>query len=134
MSRTTSRRGLVPLSIAILMLAPALTAATPLGPPPSSEDQGLELVENWWESTIMDLDGDRIHDAIWIAAENNHHQYLDEDGRISVIVDFDSTPTPEDQAMIEAEVGFETQFRYWLIDSIAGTIELERLHDLDQTP
>ena len=84
------------------MLAPALTAATPLGPPPSSEDQGLELVENWWESTIMDLDGDRIHDAIWIAAENNHHQYLDEDGRISVIVDFDSTPTPEDQAMIEA--------------------------------
>ena len=82
----------------------------------------------------MDLDGDRIHDAIWIAAENNHHQYLDEDGRISVIVDFDSTPTPEDQAMIEAEVGFETQFRYWLIDSIAGTIELERLHDLIKLP
>ena len=66
--------------------------------------------------------------------ENNHHQYLDEDGRISVIVDFDSTPTPEDQAMIEAEVGFETQFRYWLIDSIAGTIELERLHDLIKLP
>ena len=24
--------------------------------------------------------------------ENNHHQYLDEDGLISVIVDFDHTP------------------------------------------
>ena len=82
----------------------------------------------------MDLDGDRIHDAIRIAAENNRHQYLDENGRISVIVDFDRTPTPEDQAMIEAEVGFETQFRYWLIDAIAGTIELERLHDLIKLP
>ena len=36
--------------------------------------------------------------------------------------------------MIEAEVGFETQFRYWLIDAIAGTIELERLHDLIKLP
>ena len=134
MSGTSSRQGLVPLSIAILMLAPALAAATPLGDSPNSENRGLDPVENWWESTTMDLDGDRIHDAIWIAAENNRHQYLDEDGRISVIVDFDRTPTPEDQAMIEAEVGFETQFRYWLIDAIAGTIELERLHDLIKLP
>ena len=80
------------------MLAPALAAATPLGDSPNSENRGLDPVENWWESTTMDLDGDRIHDAIWIAAENNRHQYLDEDGRISVIVDFDRTPTPEDQA------------------------------------
>ena len=134
MSRTTARPGILPLSIVVLMLAPALTAATPLGHAPSSEDQSTDLVENWWESTTMDLDGDRIHDAIWIAAENTHHEYLDENGRISVIVDFDRTPTPEDQAMIEAEVGFETQFRYWLIDSIAGTVELERLHELVKLP
>ena len=134
MSRTTARPGIIPLSIVVLMLAPALTAATPLGHAPSSEDQSTDLVENWWESTTMDLDGDRIHDAIWIAAENTHHEYLDENGRISVIVDFDRTPTPEDQAMIEAEVGFETQFRYWLIDSIAGTVELERLHELVKLP
>ena len=134
MSRTTARPGILPLSIVVLMLAPALTAATPLGHAPGSEDQSADLVENWWESTTMDLDGDRIHDAIWIAAENTHHEYLDENGRISVIVDFDRTPTPEDQAMIEAEVGFETQFRYWLIDSIAGTVELERLHELVKLP
>ena len=134
MSRTTARPGIIPLSIVVLMLAPALTAATPLGHAPSSEDQSTDLVENWWESTTMDLNGDRIHDAIWIAAENTHHEYLDENGRISVIVDFDRTPTPEDQAMIEAEVGFETQFRYWLIDSIAGTVELERLHELVKLP
>ena len=134
MSRTTARPGIIPLSIVVLMLAPALTAATPLGHAPGSEDQSADLVENWWESTTMDLDGDRIHDAIWIAAENTHHEYLDENGRISVIVDFDRTPTPEDQAMIEAEVGFETQFRYWLIDSIAGTVELERLHELVKLP
>ncbi|NDF37241.1 MAG: hypothetical protein EB156_05590, partial [Euryarchaeota archaeon] len=134
MNRTSTRQGLVPLSIAILMLVPALTAASPLGHSQNFEDPSLDLVENWWESTTMDLDGDRIHDAIWIAAENSHHQYLDENGRISVIVDFDRTPTPEDQAMIEAEVGFETQFRYWLIDSIAGTIELDRLYDLIKLP
>ena len=82
----------------------------------------------------MDSDGDFIHDAIWIAAENNHHEYLDEDGLISVIVDFDHTPTEEDQAMLEREVEFQTQFRYWLIDSIAGTVELSRIHEIIDLP
>ena len=83
----------------------------------------------------MDSDGDFIHDAIWIATqENNHHQYLDEDGLISVIVDFDHTPTEEDQAMLEREVEFQTQFRYWLIDSIAGTVELSRIHEIIDLP
>ena len=82
----------------------------------------------------MDSDGDFIHDAIWIAAQNNHHQYLDEDGLISVIVDFDHTPTEEDQAMLEREVEFQTQFRYWLIDSIAGTVELSRIHEIIDLP
>ena len=63
-------------------------------------------------------------------AENNHHEYLDEDGLISVIVDFDHTPTEEDQAMLEREVEFQTQFRYWPIDSIAGTVELGRIHEI----
>ena len=82
----------------------------------------------------MDSDGDFIHDAIWIAAENNHNEYIDEDGLISVIVDFDHTPTEEDQAMLEREVEFQTQFRYWLIDSIAGTVELSRIHEIIDLP
>ena len=88
----------------------------------------------WWENTNMDENKDRIHDAIWIAAENRHYQYLDEEGRISVIVDFDHSPTEIDQSLLESKVGFVTQFRYWLIDSIAGTIELNRIHELLEIP
>ena len=88
----------------------------------------------WWENTNMDENKDRIHDAIWIAAENRHYQYLDEEGRISVIVDFDHSPTEIDQLLLESKVGFVTQFRYWLIDSIAGTIELNRIHELLEIP
>ena len=61
-------------------------------------------------------------------------EYLDENGRISVIVDFDHTPTADDQVILEREVAFETQFRYWLIDSIAGTVELNRIHELLDQP
>ena len=35
---------------------------------------------------------------------------------------------------MESKVGFVTQFRYWLIDSIAGTIELNRIHELLEIP
>ena len=51
-----------------------------------------------------------------------------------MIVDFDHTPTEEDQAMLEREVEFQTQFRYWLIDSIAGTVELSRIHEIIGLP
>ena len=117
-----------------MMLVPAFAAAVPtVSSPPPITTYGEEIGE-WWEDTSMDLDGDYIHDAIWIAAQNNHHEYLSDDGRISVIVDFDHTPTEADQAMLEWEVGFQTQFRYWLIDSIAGTVELGRIHDLLELP
>ena len=51
-----------------------------------------------------------------------------------MIVDFDHTPTEEDQAMLEREVEFQTQFRYWLIDSIAGSVELSRIHEIIDLP
>ena len=35
---------------------------------------------------------------------------------------------------MENKVGFVTQFRYWLIDSIAGTVELNRIHELLEIP
>jgi hypothetical protein len=36
--------------------------------------------------------------------------------------------------MLEREVEFQTQFRYWLIDSIAGTVELSRIHEIIDLP
>ena len=129
------RTRLIAFSILGMMLVPALATALPaVSNPQQISNTYAEQIGEWWEDTSMDRDGDYIHDAIWIAAQNNHYEYLDDAGRISVIVDFDHTPTEADQAMLEWEVGFQTQFRYWLIDSIAGTVELSRIHDLLELP
>ena len=128
------RGRLIAFTILGMMLVPALAAAAPTVSNPSQMPTYDEQIGQWWEDTNMDRDGDYIHDAIWIAAENNHYQYLNNYGRISVIVDFDHTPTEYDQEMLEREVEFQTQFRYWLIDSIAGTVELDRIHELLELP
>lgn len=114
-----------------LLVVPLIASSSPLEVD-DWNDYSDEI--KWWENTNMDENKDRIHDAIWIAAENRHHQYLDEEGRISVIVDFDHPPTEIDQWLLENKVGFVTQFRYWLIDSIAGTVELNRIHELLEIP
>ena len=129
MLTTSETRGkTVSLTFFLMLLLPTIATGVP------ASELGRENERHWWLDTSMDSDGDFIHDAIWIAAENNHHEYLDEDGLISVIVDFDHTPTEEDQAMLEREVEFQTQFRYWLIDSIAGTVELSRIHEIIDLP
>ena len=114
-----------------LLVVPLIASSSPLEVD-DWNDYSDEI--KWWENTNMDENKDRIHDAIWIAAENRHYQYLDEEGRISVIVDFDHLPTEIDQWLLENKVGFVTQFRYWLIDSIAGTVELNRIHELLEIP
>ena len=129
MLMTSETRGkTVSLTFFLMLLLPTIATGVP------ASELGRENERHWWLDTSMDSDGDFIHDAIWIAAENNHHEYLDEDGLISVIVDFDHTPTEEDQAMLEREVEFQTQFRYWLIDSIAGSVELSRIHEIIDLP
>ena len=89
---------------------------------------------NWWENTNMDTNKDRVHDAIWMAPESSHYDYLDENNRISVIVDFDHTPTIEDERMLEQHVSFEVQFRYWLIDSIAGKVDIDLVAKIVELP
>ena len=123
-----SRGKTVSLTFLLMLLLPTIATGVP------ASELGRENESHWWLDTSMDSDGDFIHDAIWIAAENNFYEYLDEDGLISVIVNFDHTPTEEDQAMLEREVEFQTQFRYWLIDSIAGTVELSRIHEIIGLP
>ena len=88
----------------------------------------------WWESTPMDRDGDKIHDAIWLAIDSELYNWVDGENTISVIVDFDHTPTSQDQEMLEREVDFQTQFRYHLIDSIAGRIGVEDLVEASLLP
>ena len=128
------RGRLIAFTVLAMMLVPALAAAAPTVSDPSQTPTYSEQIGDWWENTNMDKDRDYIHDAIWIAAKNNHYQYLDENGRISVIVDFDHKPTEADQKMLESELDFQTQFRYWLVDSIAGTVELDRIYELVELP
>ena len=131
MTRASELRGrLVAIAVLGLMVLPALAAAVPS----SHGSIDVPSESEWWEHTNMDHDGDYIHDAIWKAVESDHYDYVDEHGRMSVIVDFDHTPTAEDQKMLEESVGFETQFRYWLIDSIAGTVSLDLIHEVVRLP
>lgn len=88
----------------------------------------------WWETTSMDLDRDGIHDAIWLAINSEIYDWVSDDNTISVIVDFDHKPTLEDQQMLEYEVDFQTQFRYHLIDSIAGQVSVDDIIELSQLP
>ena len=115
-----------------LMLLPVLSSAVPLQNDKLVHNQVDEVL--WWENTNMDENNDYIHDAIWIAAENNRYEYLDENNMISVIVDFDHTPTIEDELMLEKNVLFEVQFRYWLIDSIAGKVHINLIPKIIELP
>jgi len=115
-----------------LMILPVLSSAVPLQNDKLVHNQVDEVL--WWENTNMDENNDYIHDAIWIAAENNGYEYLDENNMISVIVDFDHTPTIEDELMLEENVLFEVQFRYWLIDSIAGKVNINLIPTIIELP
>ena len=115
-----------------LMLLPVLSTAMPLENSIEVQNQVDEVP--WWENTNMDANNDYIHDAIWKASESLHYDYVDENNMISVIVDFDHTPTIDDEIMLEKNVLFEVQFRYWLIDSIAGKVNINLIPQIVELP
>ena len=115
-----------------LMLLPVLSTAMPLENSIEVQNQVDEVP--WWENTNMDANNDYIHDAIWKAPESLHYDYVDENNMISVIVDFDHTPTIDDEIMLEKNVLFEVQFRYWLIDSIAGKVSINLIPEIVELP
>jgi len=117
----------VPIAILVLLVSIPLSSST-VAISGSVEDS------HWWDSTSMDLDRDGIHDAIWIAIESDLHDWVDVNDTISVIVDFDHQPTAEDQEMLEREVDFRTQFRYHLIDSIAGRVAVDDIVEMSELP
>jgi subtilisin family serine protease len=113
----------------MFIILPFSSSAISVSDSPTTEFQHYDN-SPWWESTSMDLDGDKIHDAIWIAVESELYDWVGEDQTISVIVDFDHLPTAEDQEMLEDQTGFQTQFRYHLIDSIAGRVPIHNIAKL----
>ena len=119
------------LAVFALLFLPSMGAAvTPeVTPPPSEVGE-----EPWWETTSMDRDRDGISDSIPIAVESVLHDWVDEEGRIGVIVDFDHLPTAADEKMLADHVNFETEWRFPLIDALAGPVEVSRLGTLANLP
>ena len=122
--------GMMWLSLAVLAMfvLPILGATATV--PVIDEEVGDE----WWETTNMDKNGDKIHDAIPIAIKSTQYDWVDDEGRISVIVDFDHLPTEADERLLENRVDFRVQFRYHIIDSIAGSVEVSKIGNLANLP
>lgn len=113
-----------------LLMLPTFAAAVPIQSEPNDVIEDLY----WWEETGMDKDRDGIHDAIWVAIDSLLYDWVDERGRISVIVDFDHLPSLADEKLLIDEVDFEVQHRFHLIDSIAGTVSIHHIEALANLP
>ena len=126
----TRNIGLMWISLAVLAMfvLPMMGAAAPITSPTPVEE------EHWWQTTNMDKNGDKIHDAIPIAISSTQYDWVDDEGRISVIVDFDHLPTEADERLLEKRVDFRVQFRYHIIDSIAGSVEVTKIGNLANLP
>jgi subtilisin family serine protease len=100
-------------------MLPAALSFVPL------QAQAAEVTEEWWHETTVDRNGDGIGDMVVVAL--NTPGWVDEEGRLSVIVDFDHTPTSEDTLMLATSVGFQQQWELPLIDALAGTIPTDEI-------
>ena len=119
--------GLFAIVVICLFLVPISSPLAIIGEESSTDNLP------WWETTNMDKDRDQIHDAVWMAvAGMSGGGWVDDDGRIGVIVDFDHTPTEEDEVLLETSIDFVVQWRYHLIDSIAGKVAVDHLFELTE--
>ena len=120
-------RAILAIAAIGLFLLPVLAVAAPV---PTAQSEEVP----WWEDTLMDMDKDGIQDNIWIAIEVFPEEFIDEGERIGVIVDFDHQPTTSDERLLEDEVDFIHQHTFHLIDSIAGTVSIDRIEALSVLP
>ena len=132
-------RTLVVIVISFLVaLQPMLSLESPsIGEETNISFSGYVNYEDnsdWWEDTSMDTNKDGIQDSIWLAIDSKKYNWVDDDGRIGVIVDFDHLPTPEDEILLTSNVDFVHFHTYHLIDSIAGSVAVEDIVKLSKLP
>jgi hypothetical protein len=111
-----------------LFLFPAVAMAMPVEIEPSQEEES----EGWWVETTVDRDGNGIGDMVELHKDNP--LFLDEDGTLPLIVDFDHTPDEADIAMLEREVGYEHQWALKHINALAGRIHVDQILDTTSLP
>jgi len=89
--------------------------------------QDSKVDGTWWENTRMDKDKNHIHDILDMALEQG--KFI-EDGKISVLVDFDHMPTELDEELLIQEVDFNPNWRFHHIPIISGLIEVSKIDNL----
>jgi len=94
-------------------------------------EEVISMSEPWWDDTLMDRDGNHLHDALDIALQQG---LFIEEGRISVLVDFDHTPTVEDERSLIEAVDFEPRFRFHHIDIISGWVPVVNIVEVLEVP
>ena len=100
--------------------------------PVEVESSQEEDSEGWWVETTVDRDGNGIGDMVEVHKDNPI--FLDEDGTLPLIVDFDHAPDEADIAMLEREVGYEHQWTLKHIDALAGRIHVDQILETTSLP
>ena len=113
-TKAATQRLIVLTVLALLVLPLAMASVSVPTVEPSASEEG------WWVETTVDRDGNGIGDMV--ERYHDHPLFLDEDGTLPLIIDFDHTPTPADVAMLEREVGYEHAWDLPLIDAVAGRL------------
>ena len=111
-----------------LFLFPAVAMAMPVEVETSNEPDE----QGWWVETTVDRDGNGIGDMVELHKDNPI--FLNEDGTLPLIVDFDHTPGAEEIALLEREVGYEHQWTLKHIDALAGRIHVDQILETSNLP
>jgi len=122
---STPLMAIVLTSMIVLMALPVNAMA------PADVDRPMPVEVPWWDDTVMDGDGNHIHDQLDITMEMG---VFIEDGRISVLVDYDHTPTAADELALVEAVDFVPRFRFHAIDIISGSVPVELVDDILDVP
>ena len=115
MTTTAAAQRLIVLTVLALLVLPLAMASVSMPSEPLASEE-----EGWWVETTVDRDGNGIGDMV--ERYHDHPLFLDEEGTLPLIIDFDHTPTPADVAMLEREVGYVHQWDLPLIDAVAGRV------------
>ena len=115
MTTKAATQRLIVLTVLSLLVLPLAMASVSVPAIESSEEE-----EGWWVETTVDRDGNGIGDMV--ERYHDHPLFIDEDGTLPLIIDFDHTPTPADVAMLEREIGYEHAWDLPLIDAVAGRV------------
>ena len=111
-----------------LMLLPTLALAVPV----SISEAGDDEPEGWWVNTTVDKNGNGIGDMVEFHKDNPI--FLDDDNTLPLIIDFDHTPSTDEIALLEREVGYVHQWELTHIDALAGRIQVDLIRETLSIP